>query len=97
VSVTVNTATVKQHHSVISGIARHLGLNLAAEGTSTGAVVADARLVIFISIRVIIIVHNELGVSVYEQAGQQGPIGTNGLLSTLGSLNNGAVISPHTL
>jgi hypothetical protein len=94
VSVTVDTATVEQHYSVISRIARHLGLNLAAEGTGT---VADARLVIFISIRVIIVVHNELGVSVHEQAGQQGPMGTNGLLSTPGSLNNGAVISPHTL
>jgi hypothetical protein len=97
VSVTVDTATVEQHHSVISGIAGHLGLNLAVEGTSTGAVVADARLVIFISIRVIIVVHNKLGVGVHEQAGQQGPMGTNSLLLTLGSLNDGTVISPHTL
>jgi hypothetical protein len=97
VSVAVDTATIQQHHSIIFRIARHLGLNLTAESTCTGAVIADARLITQGSIRVVIVIQDELGVGVHEQAGQQGPMGTNGLLTPPGSLNNGTMISPHAL
>jgi hypothetical protein len=58
-------------------------------------VVADAGLIILLSIRVIVVVHNKLGIGVYKQARQQSPIGPNSLLSLLGSLNNSAVVGLH--
>jgi hypothetical protein len=97
VSVAVNTATIQQHHSIIFRIIRHLGLNLTAESTCTGTVIADARLIIQGSIRVVIVIQDELGVGVHKQAGQQGPIGTDGLLTLPGSLNNSIMIGPHAL
>jgi hypothetical protein len=95
VSVAINTTAVEQHRSIVSRIAGHLSLNLTAEGTSTGAVVADIGLIILLSIKVVVVIHNELGIGVHEQAGQQSPIGPNGLLSPPGSLDNSAVVGPH--
>jgi hypothetical protein len=97
VSVAIDTAAVEQHHGVVSRVIGHPSLNLTTKSTSTGAVVTDARLVILISIRIIIVVHNEPGVGVHKQTGQQGPIRTNGLLTPPRSLNNGTMVSSHTL
>jgi hypothetical protein len=70
VSVAINTAAVEQHHSVVSRVIGHLSLNLTIKSTSTGAVVTDVRLVILISIRIIVVVHDEPRVGVHEQTGQ---------------------------
>jgi hypothetical protein len=97
VGVAINTAAIEQHHSIVLRVARHLSLNLTTESACTGAVIADARLIIQRSFRVVIVIQDELGVGVHEQAGQQGPMGTDSLLTPPGSLNNGTMIGPHAL
>jgi hypothetical protein len=60
-------------------------------------VVADTAFIILRGIRIVVVVQNDLGIGVHEEAGQQGPMGTNGLLAALRGLDNGAVIVSPTV